>query len=140
MTDLPIGQLAEQAGVKVPTIRYYEQVGLLPAPMRTEGNRRVYGPDAVRRLRFIRHARELGFEVDAIRQLLGLAGDPNRACTGADAIALAHLLDLDSRILRLNALRDEVKRMVEQCAHGKIGRCRVIEVLADHKHCRHTEH
>lgn len=75
MKSLPIGALSQQTGVKVPTIRYYEGVGLLPAPDRTESNRRTYGPDAVSRLRFIRHARELGFEVDAIRQLPALADD-----------------------------------------------------------------
>ena len=67
---LAIGDLARQTGVKVPTIRYYEDIGLLPAAPRTESNRRQYDGRAVRRLKFIRHARELGFEVEAIRELL----------------------------------------------------------------------
>lgn len=140
MKPLPIGALSQQTGVKVPTIRYYEGVGLLPAPDRTESNRRTYGPDAVRRLRFIRHARELGFEVDAIRQLLALADDPQRPCHEADVIARAHLLAIDSRIGRLTALRAEVQRMVEQCAQGEAKDCRVIEVLADHGECLHEVH
>ena len=85
-----IGGLAASTGVKVPTIRYYEGVGLLPKPPRTDSNRRLYDGDAVRRLRFIRHARELGFEIDDIRQLLTLADEPNRPCREVDAIAHRH--------------------------------------------------
>lgn len=141
MTKLmPIGALAEETSVKVPTIRYYESVGLLPEPDRTESNRRVYGPKAVRRLRFIRHARELGFEVDAIRQLLGLADQPDRPCHQADAIARAHLAGIDHKIARLVALRAEVQHMLDQCAQGQIRECRVIEVLADHSECLHEAH
>jgi DNA-binding transcriptional MerR regulator len=137
---MPIGALAEETGVKVPTIRYYESVGLLPEPDRTESNRRTYGRDAVRRLRFIRHARELGFEVDAIRQLLGLADQPDRPCHEADAIARAHLTDIDHKIARLVALRSEVQQMLDRCAQAQIRECRVIEVLADHGECRHEAH
>lgn len=137
---MPIGALAEQTGVKVPTIRYYEGVGLLPEPDRTESNRRTYGAEAVQRLRFIRHARELGFEIDAIRQLLGLADQPDRPCHEADVIARAHLADIDHKIARLVALRSEVQHMVDQCAQGQIRECRVIEVLADHTECLHEAH
>lgn len=69
---LTIGKLGEAAGVKVPTIRYYEQIGLLPEPDRSAGNQRLYGQSALDRLAFIRHARELGFPLDAIRDLLSL--------------------------------------------------------------------
>ena len=72
--------------MKVPTIRYYEQIGLLPAPPRTEGNRRTFDPGDLRRLAFIRHARELGFEIDAIRTLLTLQDDPHQPCATADAL------------------------------------------------------
>lgn len=135
MKPLPIGALSKQTGVKVPTIRYYEGVGLLPDPDRAGNNRRTYGPDTIRRLRFIRHARELGFKVNAIRQLLTLADDPQRPCQEADVIAWAHLADIDDKIARLTALRGEVQRMVEQCAQGQVKDCRVIEVLADHGQC-----
>ena len=73
---MPIGKLAQETGVKVPTIRYYESVDLLPAPHRTGSNRRTYTPQDVRRLSFIRQARQLGFEVDAIHELLALADQP----------------------------------------------------------------
>ena len=79
LQDVPIGEAARRSGVKVPTIRYYEQIGLLPAPPRTEGNRRHYDAADLRRLAFIRHARELGFEIEAIRALLTLAGRPEPA-------------------------------------------------------------
>jgi DNA-binding transcriptional MerR regulator len=137
---LPIGSLARQTGVKIGTIRYYEQVGLLPAPPRTESNRRTYDEAAVRRLRFIRHARELGFEVDAIRQLLSLSDDPDRPCAEVDLIARAHLAEIDNKIARLTALRSEIRRMTDGCGHERVGECRVIQVLADHGQCEHAHH
>ena len=134
---VPIGEAARFSGVKVPTIRYYEQIGLLPATPRTEGNRRHYDDGDLRRLAFIRHARELGFEVDAIRTLLVLQDEPNQSCVAADVIARARLVDVEQRIASLTALKAELKRMVSGCAHGKVAKCRVIEVLADHGQCRH---
>lgn len=133
---MSIGELAGKTGVKVPTIRYYESVDLLPTPARTKSNRRSYGDPDVRRLSFIRHARELGFEVEAIRELLALADEPQRPCAEVDAIALAHLADIDSKIARLNLLRSEVNRMLGECARGRIRECRVIEVLGSHSQCR----
>jgi DNA-binding transcriptional MerR regulator len=135
-----IGALATATGVKVPTIRYYESIGLLPEPSRTDGNRRLYGEDTVQRLRFIRHARELGFEVDAIRQLLDLSDQPDRPCREVDAIAQRHLADIESRIVRLKALKTEVSRMIKQCAKGTVADCRVIDALAHHEHCVHERH
>jgi DNA-binding transcriptional MerR regulator len=139
MKPLPIGALSVETGVKVPTIRYYESVGLLPEPPRTGSNRRTYGLEDVRRLRFIRHARELGFEVEAIRQLLDLTGAPDRACGEVHDIAKAHLKEVRDKIARLTALRDELEAMVA-CDHRKISECRIIEVLADHGQCQHAEH
>jgi DNA-binding transcriptional MerR regulator len=137
MKTIPIGELSRQTGVKVPTIRYYESVGLLPPPVRTESNRRLYGPPSVKRLRFIRHARELGFEVDAIRQILDLSDQPEHSCAAADAIARRHLAEINSRIKRLGALKREVQRMIVECAQGRIAECRVIDVLTHHEHCLH---
>ncbi len=137
---IPIGQLSRKTGVKVPTIRYYEGVGLLPQPSRSEGNRRLYGPAAVDRLRFIRHARELGFEVDAIRELLSLAQHPKRSCAKVDALARAHLQAVTSRIERLLELRTELENMIKTCAKGRIAKCRVINVLSHHEHCQHERH
>ena len=134
---VPIGEAARQSGVKVPTIRYYEEIGLLPSPPRSEGNRRQYDGSDLRRLGFIRHARELGFEIDAIRTLLRLQDDKGQSCAAADAIASERLADVEQRIASLLALKAELQRMVEGCAHGKVAECQVIEILADHGKCRH---
>jgi DNA-binding transcriptional MerR regulator len=140
MREVPIGGAARASGVKVPTIRYYEQIGLLPAAPRTDSNRRLYGESDVRRLAFIRHARELGFEVEAIRTLLDLQDHPTHSCADADAIAAMRLDEVESRIAKLNALKDELKRMVECGRHGRVRDCRVIEILADHDKCVHPAH
>lgn len=135
-----IGEAARISGVKVPTIRYYEQIDLLPSPPRTESNRRHYDKDDLRRLAFIRHARELGFDVEAIRTLLKLQDTPEQTCAEADRIARSRLTDVTQKISGLVALKRELERMVEGCAHGKVAECRVIEVLADHEQCVSAEH
>ena len=137
MENMPIGEAARQSGVKVPTIRYYEQIGLLLAPPRSDGNRRQYDEGDVRRLVFIRHARELGFEIDAIRTLLVLQDRPSQSCAAADEIACARLAEVRKRIASLSALKAELERMLTSCSHGNVEQCRVIEVLADHGKCRH---
>ena len=136
---LTIGKLGEAAGVKVPTIRYYEQVGLLPEAERSAGNQRLYSRRTMDRLTFIRHARELGFPLDAIRDLLSLSDRPDQSCAAADAIAQTQLAAVGARIVRLLALKAELERMVVQCAGGVIADCRVIEVLGDHSQC-HSVH
>ncbi len=137
---MPIGRLSAQSGVKIPNIRYYEQIGLLRTPPRTAGNRRIYDENALRRLKFIRHARELGFAVETIRQLLDMSDEPSRSCHEADSLARVHLADIMNKISRLEALGEEVRRMIEGCAQERIGECRVIEVLADHGQCLHERH
>jgi DNA-binding transcriptional MerR regulator len=137
---LTIGKLGAAAGVKVPTIRYYEQIGLLPPPGRSTGNQRLYPNAALDRLSFIRHARDLGFPLEAIRDLLSLSDRPDQSCAAADAIARTQLAAVRARIARLKALEAELQRMVAQCAHGTIADCRVIEVLGDHSLCAHDDH
>jgi len=132
--ELTIGRLAQATGTTAQTIRYYERIGLLPAPVRTAGNQRRYGARHLERLAFVRHARELGFSLDAIRELLALADDPDRPCAEADRIAQAQLRTVRSRIARLEALRSELEAMLDQCAGGRIESCRIIEVLSDHSH------
>ncbi len=138
--ELSIGHLARETGCKVQTIRYYETIGLMPAPARTAGNQRRYGRRHVDRLAFIRHARELGFSLEAIRSLMSLADDPDQPCEAADQIARIQLVQVESRIERLQALKTELERMIEQCRGGRIADCRVIEVLADHAQCLHPDH
>lgn len=137
---LTIGKLGAAAGVKVPTIRYYEQIGLLPEADRSAGNQRLYGQATLDRLAFIRHARDLGFRLEAIRDLLSLSDNPDQSCAAADTIARAQLAEVESRILRLAALKAELERMVVQCSGGRIANCRVIEVLGDHSLCSTDNH
>lgn len=135
--DIPIGEVSRRTGVKVPTIRYYEGAGLMPRPARTEGHQRRYGAAEVARLDFIRHARELGFEVGAIRELLAMNAEPDRSCAEVDEIARRHLAEVERRIGQLQALRGELHRMLDACGHGRVCECRVIETLADHGRCAH---
>ena len=127
--NVSIGELSRQTGVKVPTIRYYEQVGLLSVPARTEGKQRRYGATDIMRLNFIRHGRELGFEVDDIRELLALSAQPERPCDDADKITARHLAAVDQRISQLTALRGELTRMLDNCNGGRVADCRVLESL-----------
>jgi DNA-binding transcriptional MerR regulator len=127
--DISIGELSRRTGVKVPTIRYYEQVGLLAAPARTEGKQRRYHATDVTRLNFIRHGRELGFEIDDIRELLALSAQPEKPCDNADKITARHLAGVDQRISQLTALRDELARMLDNCHGGCVADCRVLESL-----------
>lgn len=132
---LTIGKLGAATGVKIPTIRYYEQIGLLPGAERSTGNQRLYTRSAQDRLAFIRHARDLGFTLEAIRDLLGLSDRPDQSCAEVDSIARAQLQAVEGRIVRLQALKSELERMVDHCAGGRIADCRVIEVLGNHEHC-----
>lgn len=138
---VPIGVLAERTGVKVETIRYYEQVGLLPPPERSEGNQRRYGRRHIERLAFIKHARDLGFPVDGIRALLRLSDTPGLACDEAHAISTAHLDEVRRKIARLRSLEKELERIAASCAGGVAAcDCAIIEALADHGQCRHAQH
>ena len=133
---LSIGDLSRSSGVKVPTIRYYEQIGLLAADERSEGNQRRYSRAGLKRLTFIRHARDLGFPLDDIRSLLALREDESCPCSDADEIVSRHLADVRERIRKLERLEEELVRM-SNCSGHCIAECSVIESLADHSHCLH---
>lgn len=135
-----IGQIAKAGNCQVQTIRYYEQIGLIPAPERTAGNQRIYRQAHRDRLNFIRHSRELGFSLDQIREILALSDNPDHSCTDVDVIARSHLADVDSKIKRLQGMKKELKRMIEQCAGDQVADCRIIEVLSNHSLCLHEKH
>ncbi len=135
MPILSIGALAKATDVKVTTIRFYEQIGLLPEPLRAANDRRVYDERTLSRLAFIKHARQLGFAVDAIRTLLQLSDQPDQSCEQANILAAEQLAAVDSKIARLEALRGELQRVVSAACQGRVADCRVIEVLSDHSHC-----
>ncbi|WP_246696002.1 MerR family transcriptional regulator [Methylorubrum populi] len=130
--NISIGELSRRAGVKVPTIRYYEGAGLMLAPVRTEGQQRRYSEAEVARLIFIKHSRDLGFEIDAIRELLSLSATTSHQLIEVDAVARRHLAEVERRIGQLTGLREELQRLVECHDQGKMAGCRLIEVLMDH--------
>ncbi len=130
-TLFSIGTLSNATGCKVETIRYYEKIGLMPEPARSEGGQRRYHRHHRERLQFIRHSRELGFTLDDIRELLTLSEQHQHA----DAIARRHREAVQNRISALTALRDELDRMIAACEPGQAHECRVIQVLSDHQEC-----
>lgn len=129
-SHLTIGELGRRTDTKVETIRYYEQVGLLPAPARTPGNYRAYDTAHLKRLSFIRRSRELGLSIDQIRALLDLADQRERSCEAVDIIAKQHRAEVDRKIADLRALRRELDSMIDQCHHGTVAECRIIESLS----------
>lgn len=135
-----IGALSQATKVKVTTIRYYESIDLLSEPERTESGRRVYGPETFERLHFIRHARDLGFEVDAIRELIELQSSEGQDCSHVNEIAQRHLTGVRIRIEQLQSLERELERMTNQCRGGQIENCAILESLADHGHCINDRH
>jgi DNA-binding transcriptional MerR regulator len=128
--DIPIGELSRRTGVKVPTIRYYEQVDLLPTPSRTHGHQRRYGTAEITRLNFIRQARDLGFDIGTIRELLALSSQPDQSCAEIDQLARHHMRDVERRISQLEALRAELQRVLSTCGRGRVGECQVLEALS----------
>lgn len=124
-----IGQASKRSGVKVTTIRYYEEIGLLESPLRSRSGRRFYSEEAIRSLRFIRQARDLGFPIESIRSLLALQRQPTDDCRDADDIARQHLEEVEARIRLLQGWRSELSQMIEGCEGGRSERCLVIESL-----------
>jgi Cu(I)-responsive transcriptional regulator len=126
---LTIGDLGKATNTKVETVRYYERIGLLPAPARSAGNYRTYGVAELGRLSFIRRARDLGFSLDQVRALLSLSDDRTCDCAGIDRIANKHLREVDRKLADLTALRRELKAVIDSCDGGTVAECRIIEAL-----------
>lgn len=128
---LTIGDLARAAGTTVETIRYYEQIGMLPPTARVgSGRYRAYEMAHLAQLSFVRRARDLGFSLDQVRDLLALAHDKDRPCATVDGIARDHLKEVERKIRDLQALRRELRSLVGQCREGTVAHCRIVEALA----------
>jgi MerR family mercuric resistance operon transcriptional regulator len=127
---LGIGALARASGVGIDTIRFWERQGLLPAPPRTAGGRRFYDRGAIDRLRFLRHARELGFPLAEIRTLLALAQGAAGGCSEVQALAARHLAGVRDRLERLRRMQAALEATLERCARGEGPPCPLIEALA----------
>jgi len=133
-----IGALSRKTGVKVPTIRYYEQMNLIEAPRRSSGNQRRYSQDELEKLAFIKHARDLGFSIEAIRELIELGAHPDKPCADADLIAKEQLKLVRARIAQLKSLEAELARIACGCETGTVDECYVIRSLSDHTLCTHA--
>jgi MerR family mercuric resistance operon transcriptional regulator len=127
--SLQRAEIAKRTGCNLETVRYYEKVGLLPDPPRTQGGHRAYGAEHERRLRFILRARELGFTLDEIRALLRLVDERNAPCGQVRDVAAAHLRDVQEKIADLKRMERVLKDVVAQCADGSRPECPLIETL-----------
>ena len=125
-SGVAIGELSRRTGCNIETIRYYERIGLLPIPAR-RGRYRLFGEEDIRRLRFVRRARELGFTLNEVGALLELGAG---ACTEVHGIAAAHLADVRSRIADLQAMERVLDGAVQQCQLGEQAACPLIETLS----------
>lgn len=127
--SLQRAEIAKRTGCNLETVRYYEKVGLLPEPPRTQGGHRAYGAEHERRLRFILRARELGFALDEIRALLHLVDERNAPCGQVRAVAVPHLRDVQEKIADLKRMERVLKDVIAQCADGSRPACPLIETL-----------
>jgi DNA-binding transcriptional MerR regulator len=129
MKPVMIGQLARETSTKVTTIRFYESIGLLrPAP-RTASGRRTYDASEIERLHFIRNGRRLGFSVEEIRSLMGLAQNPDQDCSAASAIAKQHLKEVETRLAQLAVLRDELAMLSQSCTKARMADCGIMKAI-----------
>ena len=128
MAHLKIGELAEQSQVNLQTIRYYEREGLLPKPPRLASGYRVFSSDAVRRVRFIKRAQELGFSLKEIKELLAIRLDPERDCSGVQKLAKAKVADIEQKIRTLQAMRKVLGKLATACpGRGPLSECPILE-------------
>lgn len=127
---MKIGDLGRATGTKVETIRFYEAEGLLPEPARNAANYRVYELPHLERLSFIKRARDLGFTLDRVRELLRLADDPANSCADVDVIASKHATEIDRKLADLAALRRELVHLLGSCSGPTIADCRIIGALS----------
>lgn len=132
--NLSIGIVARRTGATVPTIRWYEEIGLLTPPSRTAAGQRSYGEAAVRRLVFIRRCRDFGFSIEQVRELVGLVDQPERPCTEARDIAVRHLAAMRARLAELQSLEASLAAFVcsceTECAGGPAADCSILDDLA----------
>ncbi len=129
VTGMQRAELARRTGCNLETVRYYENVGLLPEPPRTASGYRSYDSTHERRLRFVLRARELGFSLDEIRELLRLVDERDRPCAEARDVAAVHLADVRAKIADLRRMERVLKSVVAQCGDGTLPECPLIETL-----------
>ncbi len=131
INGLSIGELSRQSGVNIETIRYYEKIGVMPAPARSAGGYRVYAPDHLKRLAFVRRGRELGFGLDELRGLLRLVDGHTYTCAEVRALTLEHVEDVRGKIADLRRLERVMRDMAAQCTGSRVPDCPIIDALFD---------
>jgi MerR family transcriptional regulator, copper efflux regulator len=132
-----IGEASSASGVSAKMIRYYESIGLIRAPLRTDSNYRVYGEDEVHVLRFVKRARTLGFSVEETATLLGLWQDKSRASAEVKSIATDHIIALETKIAELQGMVKTLKHLAHCCGGDNRPDCPILDDLAgEHSHSR----
>lgn len=130
MKPLTIGQIAERSGVGIETVRFYEREGLLAKPGRTEAGYRQYGEEVVARLRFIKRAKELGFSLREIGELLDLRMDPDTTCEDVRERAKAKIGDIEEKIQTLLKMKAALVNVTKQCrGQGPTSECPILDAL-----------
>ena len=130
MNGFKTSEVAKQGGVNLETIRYYERRGLLPKPSRTPAGYRAFGTDAVRRLRFITHAQELGFSLKEVKELIALRVDARTSCADVRTRAEAKIGDIDQKLRALRAMKRALVRLTAACVgRGPVSACPILESL-----------
>ncbi len=127
---LSIGALSRQTGCKIDTIRFYERIGVMPKPPRTEGGHRFYPQEHVKRLVFVRRSRELGFTLDQVRGLLRFVDTGNFSCADVKSLTDEHLTELRKKITDLRRMERVLKDMADQCVGGSVPECPIIDALS----------
>lgn len=129
MKDLTIGKAAQEAGVNVETIRFYERRGLIEQPTKGEGYR-VYPPEMVARIRFIREAQQIGFSLREAEELLALRADPNADCADVRRQALRKIEEVDQKMADLQRIRAALEKVIESCpGRGGVQACTILDAL-----------
>ena len=131
MDVLSIGKLSQQSGVNIETIRYYEKIGVMPAPGRSTGGFRIYEPDHLKRLSFVRRSRLLGFSLDEIRSLLRLVDGHGHTCAEVHALMLSHLAEIRRKIRDLRRLQRAMAEMAARCSGESVPECPIVDALFD---------
>ena len=131
MDSFLIGKLSKQSGVNIETIRYYEKIGVMPAPGRNAGGFRIYEPDHLKRLSFVRRCRLLGFSLDEIRSLLRLVDGHGHTCAEVHALMLSHLAEIRRKIRDLRRLQRAMAEMAAQCSGESVPECPIVDALFD---------
>ncbi len=132
---MKIGELARLAGCRVVTVRYYEREGLLPPPQRSESNYRLYGPDDLERLRFVRHCRQHGMSLDEIRELIAFRERPKGDCGWIHSLVSRHIANVEAQIDSLQHLKGHLQSLLRPCPGGSEEPCAILQELYAWRPC-----